>query len=187
MTRKSPQTTNQYVLAEHEANFGTTTAHGAALLHFLEINRINGVRYEEDEHDQRIWWIHATLPKSSQEIFVTAHEVLFIYADFKSIHPRILKQISDRLAKQQRLDPDLVFIASNSETTDKMAREVNNGISIIPLHLDTLAIETQPSLKQRLEKWLPVFDRYNVTRPLRSSSDLFGRNDELTEIGRAHV
>jgi hypothetical protein len=173
-------TINQQVLASNTERFASGSTHGRAFLTYVERQRLQLTRVEQDEKHPSRWWIYVVFPASIKQMFDTDQEILVMYTEWPQLQPRALDDVATFFKEHGRLDQNIVLIAGIDPTVEKYARNPSGrGYSIVPLDLSQLGSPTFPILKHLLAQWLPLFDRYDVTTPVQRGVDFFGRSDDI--------
>ena len=182
LVSERPVTENQWALAEYRSRFSSQTEYGSALLAMLERSNCGVWRLEKDSGSVvPRWWLNITLPANVAEMFDVHLEILVLYVEYRNVEPRVLELVQTRVRRDQRLDPGIVIVASEDDTLAMMARRRRGELSIVDVHLPSLA-EDQRDLRSRMSSVMTAVDHYDVTNPIQDPSGFFGRTEELEQL-----
>ncbi|MCR8669580.1 AAA family ATPase [Agrococcus sp. HG114] len=176
-------TANQRVLQEAKGRFMRTTLHGSALLAYLRSNEIETFQVAEDHAMRGAWWLHCVLPTNVKDMFDLHREILLLYTEFDTVEPRLLDRLTDRISKSSRLEEDIAVVFTNDRRFEFLAQRRKRDIVLVQIDLEDL--EGQRQFRTKLASGLTSVDVYDVTRPVTSAAEFFGRSAELSGLRHA--
>ena len=177
----TPHTARQQDLERYKERFASSTEHGRDLLAYLARSSCGVWRCEQDQSDQRRWWLNITLPPNVAEMFDAHLEIQLVYAEYTEVEPRLLELIQKRIAKTARVDHGLFAIASLDRNVERLLRRRRGEFAAIDLFLADLD-SSAPDVRHRMADVLTTVDHYDMTTPIHDPGGFFGRTEEFQQI-----
>jgi hypothetical protein len=124
----------------------------------------------------------------ASSLLVDDREILVVISNFTRVQARIVKFAAQQIAKETpRLHPSIVIVVHADPTGNTVLRHWGRerGIHVIPLFRDPqVGLPDPKGFKKLLSEDLFSLDPFDITGPVISDDDFYGRRNEAFELVR---